>query len=251
MITRIALFFLHRALDERRAVPASVRLLGEAHPPTARAVAEILEAHGALNDDIALRRELGDASPTRPGAPAAAAWSRTDPAWWAGGGMRSVASAAAVLAVAGLVAVSTLRSGPPEAGNAVAWNLSPEPDADISDGADDGNEAPTGVAVDALVLDLPALPGVPNPLAGPSRAVRAALTPVADPAAALRKGVNRLGEGLEAPLRREWSAIVSQLDAVVRLTSPAEPEGTPAEPPAVPSTRRRPPSPEPSAAVRV
>ncbi|MEM1098981.1 MAG: hypothetical protein AAGH92_09350 [Planctomycetota bacterium] len=232
MITSVALFFLHRALDERRPVPALVRRLSDAHPPTALAVAEVLEVHGVLAGPEAIAFELGQTAAEIPAAAfETASWSQPDPAWWAaGGGLRSVAAVAAVLALAALVAVVTLGSG----------------NQDGSNVAQKDESTPTRIAV-----QLPALPAVTNPLETPMQAVRTALNPVADPGAALRQGMQRLGEGIEAPLRREWSAIVTQLDAMVRLTDPNPQQAPPTDPPAeAPSTSHQ-GSPEPIAAVAV
>ncbi|MEM1446878.1 MAG: hypothetical protein AAGF84_12540 [Planctomycetota bacterium] len=230
MITSLALFFLHRALDERQPVPPVVRLLGEAHAPTARAVAEILDVHGALANPDALALELGRPVGATDAVDADAAWSRPDPAWWAAGGVtRQVAAVAAVLALAALVALVTLGSGPNQNDGIALVPPTPNP----------------------IAVQLPSLPTIHNPLATPTQAVRTALTPVADPAAALRQGVQRLGQGLEAPLRREWSAIVTQLDAMVRLTGSTPEPTAPAEPPAdAPSTSRH-GTPEPIASMPV
>lgn len=240
MITSIALYFLHRALDERRPVPAVVRQLCDAHPPTARAVADVLRVHGALSDPQQHARELGQAFKVTDVSLHAHApepsWSRPDPAWWAAGGaMRGIAAVAAVFALAAFVAIITLSSGTGE----------PDPLATAT---------PEPRPTNRVIVALPAVPNFPavaNPLKAPTRAVQTALTPVADPATALRQGFQKLGEGLEAPLRREWSAIAAQFDAMVRRSDPAPSEGAPAKPPTnVPSTLRRSPS-EPRDAVAV
>ncbi len=214
MITRLALLGLHLALDNRRPVPAWVRQLGRIHPPTAAAIAEVLDVDRALGDPLGLADELGTAPGLARDADASP-WTLSDPAWWAGGAAQRGAALAATLALATLVAVVALRSG--NGGDRLA--------------VDPHAGSPT-----VLTLDLPSLPAltdtISNPLAGPSRVVQTALTPAADPAAAVRRGVQRLGEGLEAPLRREWSAIVAEFDALVRLTASASPASTtpPVEP---------------------